>query len=92
VQGCWGCEPELRSCSCTHTSPPCTGVGGSGCQTPAGSGGGDRQGPRDQEEAESWPVPVPGGGGARLKGGEERAVNTNDVTSQLSILPGPASL
>lgn len=57
-----------------------------------GGGGGDKQGTRDQEEAELWGMPVPGRGGVWLEGGEDGAMDMNDVTSQLSVLPGPASL
>lgn len=87
--GLQACTAQLQLYPHLPTLP---GGGGSGCQAPVDGGGGDRQGTRDQEEAESRRMPVPGGGGAWLEGREDGAMDMNDVTSQLSVLPGPASL
>lgn len=79
-----GCRPELLP-----LCPPLPTLLGVGAQVArpqrAVEGGGQarNQGPGGSR-GEVALLPVPGGGGAR-QGGEQRAMNTNDVTSQLSI-------
>lgn len=87
-----GCRPELHSCRCAHSSPPCSGWEAQVArpQRAVEAGTGKEPGTR-RKQRRGGCYPCLSGGGARLKGGEQRAMNTNDVTSQLSILPGPAS-
>lgn len=53
--GVRGCKPEPRSCSCTHTCPPCTGW--------------EAQVARPQRAVEAGTGKGPGPGGSRVMAG-----------------------